>query len=325
MDFDMSWKNPTEAQLAALRYVCEAFKLKDYDDLAKYAHQNVLDAVTGRALAADAEIYHGAPYKFSPYDYAEIILMADGSLWYTQAKAWAEGQTPSDPRLSEVGDVFKLAGETAKKIVEWGYQDGKWWDIDAIFPHKGKRALYFATILEAVRLVDEANTPTSAMDLISSLCNNNTGTILSSGWRTLPILLMPTFDPDKLKKMATTKAGVAMLVAEIRASFDAPFRRTLDEARAQARAQIREIYEPAVCIKPGCENLVAPVGITPREGHFKNYRGTGACQQGHNSYWCEKCKVPHSYTSKTGIAHLPHSGGDYDLAKKKETSDDPLT
>lgn len=62
-------------------------------------------------------------------------------------------------------------------------------------------------------------------------------------------------------------------------------------------------YVPAKCIKPGCDNLVAPVGAAPAAGHFKNYRGTGACQKGHNGYTCSICQRPHSYTSAIGIKH----------------------
>ncbi|NIV30360.1 MAG: hypothetical protein GWN58_12955, partial [Anaerolineae bacterium] len=47
--------------------------------------------------------------------------------------------------------------------------------------------------------------------------------------------------------------------------------------------------------------------------HYKNYRGTGACQRGHNSYFCTRCNTPHSYTSKTGKAHYErHYGKDWD-------------
>lgn len=69
-------------------------------------------------------------------------------------------------------------------------------------------------------------------------------------------------------------------------------------------------YEPTVCIKPECNNLVAPISTKPAEGHFKNYRATGACQQGHNIYSCSKCGTAHSYTTKIGIAHMEYRHND---------------
>lgn len=62
-------------------------------------------------------------------------------------------------------------------------------------------------------------------------------------------------------------------------------------------------YEPTRCINPECYNLVAPVGTEPAPGHFKNYRGTGACRKGHNAYFCTVCKAPHSYVSGIGKEH----------------------
>ncbi len=68
-------------------------------------------------------------------------------------------------------------------------------------------------------------------------------------------------------------------------------------------------YVPTECIKPGCYNLVAPIGTEPISGHFKNYRATGACQKGHNGYHCQKCNAPHSYVSNVGKKHLKSNCG----------------
>lgn len=72
-----------------------------------------------------------------------------------------------------------------------------------------------------------------------------------------------------------------------------------------AIASLAKSREPKKCIKPDCQNLVAPVGMkNPPPNVFKNYCQTGACQKGHNIYFCLKCGKPHSYASKIGIEHL---------------------
>jgi len=89
----------------------------------------------------------------------------------------------------------------------------------------------------------------------------------------------------------------------------------------------RSMAVDAECIHPDCHNLIAPRGIKPREGHFKNYRGLGACQRGHQSYYCTKCKKPHSHTSKVGKAHFEeHYGCDFTAEAKAAwgAGEDPL-
>lgn len=64
------------------------------------------------------------------------------------------------------------------------------------------------------------------------------------------------------------------------------------------------------CIKPDCLNMVAPVGTKkPEAGVYKNYRATGACQQGHNIYFCAECNAPHSYVSRIGKHHYGQNHG----------------
>jgi hypothetical protein len=74
-----------------------------------------------------------------------------------------------------------------------------------------------------------------------------------------------------------------------------------DKVRKVARAT--QPYMANKCIKPECNNLVAPVGMKPQEGHFRNYRGTGACAKEHANYLCAKCNAPHSYASGVGKKH----------------------
>jgi len=80
---------------------------------------------------------------------------------------------------------------------------------------------------------------------------------------------------------------------------------------ARIRKQIRQAqtYVSAKCICPECYNMVAPVGVSPQNGDYKNYRGTGACQKGHNGYHCSKCNAPHSYSTKIGVSHLTNRVG----------------
>ena len=62
-------------------------------------------------------------------------------------------------------------------------------------------------------------------------------------------------------------------------------------------------YKPTKCIKPDCNNLVAPISTPPDDGHFKNYRSTGACEKSHSTYFCGRCGKVHSYTTRVGVAH----------------------
>ncbi|MFH1484948.1 MAG: hypothetical protein ABIH46_02660 [Chloroflexota bacterium] len=317
MDFDISWKEPTEAQLAAFELACDALGVTraDREYMRGHHHMMVMLESTRRAMAVDAEIYSGPAHAMTPYTLAEMVLLADGSLWYTQAKGWAEGNVPKS--LEQFKPVFMMAGIATKRIVEWGYQDGKWWDVKSIWPESQwpGMALQLSAILEAVRLVDAINTPRDAKDLVMRVLNDDTGYLLSPGWRWFPKCIMPGLDLKLLTKMmgGGNQDVVKTVVGEIRAYFEPDFRKVWNKAKGKARAQISKEYEPTKCIKPECENLIAPKGIEPREGHFKNYRGLGSCCRGHASYYCTKCKAPHSHSSKTGRSHYPKFyGKDWD-------------
>lgn len=80
---------------------------------------------------------------------------------------------------------------------------------------------------------------------------------------------------------------------------------TLEALKKAAKAFLESRLQPKKCIKPDCENLVAPIGTKkPQPGVFKNYAATGACQKGHNSYFCIQCSRPHSYASEVGKRHM---------------------
>jgi len=312
MEFDFSWKEPTEAQIAALKHAhrCLGGKKGDLPPQALW-HRLVLAQASGRAHMVDCDRYD---YELSEFDLAELMLTADASLWYTQAKAWVKGETPGrEGRGKDVIKAFQVAGAAAVKIVERGYQDGKWWDLEQIFPHPAARALSIVSIIEAVRLVDLMDTPTSAGDMLLRAISDDLGTVLSQGWRLLPKLLMPGLNMGKIKKLLSQPNGAALVMAEVTARLDPAFRKRLSAVRRGVKAKLHETYEPTECVHPECENQVAPTGIKPREGHHKNYRGTGACRRGHNSYFCTKCQAPHSFVSKIGRRHYPeHYGKEWD-------------
>lgn len=74
--------------------------------------------------------------------------------------------------------------------------------------------------------------------------------------------------------------------------------------RSKYKKTFRVPQEPKECIDPNCTNMVADIGVkNPPNGVYKNYRATDACQRGHNGYFCQKCKLPHSYVTKIGINH----------------------
>jgi len=310
MEFDFSWKKPTEAQVAALEHAHRCLGGKDLPPQDTW-HTIVLAQASGRAHMVDCDRFD---YKLNGFDLAEMMLTADGSLWYTQAKAWEKGDTPEcEERGKDVIQAFQLAGVTAVAIVEWGYQDGKWWDLEQIFPHPAARAMAVISLIEAVRLVDFMNTPTSAGDMMLRAISDDVGTLLSQGWRLLPKLLVPKLNMRRIKKLLPRPNGAALAIGEVMALFDPAFRKKLSAVKRGAKAKLHETYEPTECIHPECKNLVGPTGIKPREGHHKNYRGTGACRQGHNSYFCTKCQAPHSFVSKIGRRHYPeHYGKDWD-------------
>lgn len=302
MNFDITWKEPTEPQLAAWELACNVLGVKKEER--KWCHDNhhimVIWESTRRAMAVDAEICAGPAHEMTPYTLAEMILVADNSLWYTQAKRWQEGKTPFPDveAWEKVKSVFQFAGDAVVKIVDQGYKNGRWWDLNGLWINKGVMALQLAAILDATRML------------------NGTSYILSQGWQWFPRILMPKLNIKQLTQMLASgeKIHATVVYGEIRAYFDGDFRKTWLKSKREAKKAISNSYKPITCIQPKCENLVAPKGIKPREGHFKNYRGKDACCQGHASYFCLKCKAPHSYHSKTGKNHYKdgHWGKDWD-------------
>jgi len=314
MDFDYSWKDVTEAQIAALKHAHRSLGGKD-EDLPPQDqwHALVVAESQRRAMMVDADMFD---YKIGPFDLAEMMLTADNSLWYTQAQAWAKGDTPlKDGRGEKVVKVFQLAGVAICKIVEYGYQDGEWWNVEKIWASAAQRAVALVGIVEAKRLVYELTHVKSAKAAVRAVLMEDIGPVISAGISHLPTLLMPERLERQVARLLSTgqKEASSAAIMEVMAHFDSGIRKKLNRIKREAKAKVHETYEPAECICPTCDNLVAPKGIKPREGHFRNYRGTGACCRGHASYFCTKCNRPHSHASKIGKKHYPdYYGKDWD-------------
>lgn len=359
VEYDTTWREPTEPQLAAWRHACKAMRIPKKDmvwfDTPGRHHWQVVHQATGRVFAVDADVFSGGPHELTPHDLAELMLLSQKSLWYTQAAGWKDGDTPFMGRMSyskkarmlaratgadkgepeeepfDIGErfqnIFKLAGDIVVKVVDWGYQDGVWWDLTSIYADAAVAALGMTAVLEAVRIIDSVNTPKDGFDTLWRVLSDDTSYMLSQGMRWFPKLLLPRLNTKTLTKMLGGDTDSAVVATcEVRAEIDPEYRKEWLAIKRKVKAKIGEEYEPAPCVHPNCDNLVAPKGIKPRDGHFKNYRATGACQRGHNSYFCTKCKGPHSHSSKTGKGHFEkHYGCDFTAEAKAawDKGDDP--
>ena len=119
MDFDYSWREPTEAQLAAWEMACTALKVtrKDRDSMCERHHTMVMMEASLRAYAVDADVPHGPAHGMTPYTLADMVLLADGSLWNTQAKSWANGNMPSFIKDEGAKTVFKQGAANIVRII----------------------------------------------------------------------------------------------------------------------------------------------------------------------------------------------------------------
>ena len=317
MDFNMTWDHPTQAQIDALHHVCKCLHIKL--NTAIPMRVQALSQVNRRAWASDDGIDDPKAYALGPYDYAEMMLMADKSLWYIQAEGWAAGDTPQrNGRGSKVSPVFEKAGETIVKLVDWGYHDSEWWNPLKVWDNKFDAALRMSTILEAANLLDVLShvPPQPTGDPMSNRGEwadwinflTQPPELYSGAFQSLPMLFLPGLDTRWLRKIlaSNSKDSAKFVLAEILAHYDPEFRKNHNAAKKKAREDLAATYEPTKCIKPECENLVAPTGIEPREGHHKNYRGLGACCKEHTNYQCGKCETVHSYSTKVGKAHMRH-------------------
>ena len=116
VEWDMTWANTTPAQDAALDI---AMKQK----------------VRG----------------LTEFQVAELILTADRSLWYTQAKNWSE----KPPDIGEAQPIWQAACKAIIEIVDLGYDEEAkmWWPLKNIDKAKTKMLLLmdFGFMLEQYR------------------------------------------------------------------------------------------------------------------------------------------------------------------------------
>ena len=271
MDIDITWKDPSKAQEAALAHVM----------------------VTCKQFMRSRSACNAGLTEFM---LAEMMCMAESSLWYAQARSWSEGKYPA----KGADDVFRMAGTAIVKLVDLGYSKGKWWDASQVWDDPLRIALHLTSIVEAVRLLREIRPKSLA--------------VYSQGFEVLPYLMLPRLKVGPAMKALMSSDGAKMVFAKILAQHDEGARKALDEARKRAKKTAAETYAPVECRHPGCKRLLPPrSGIRPREGHHKNYRNTDACCRGHANYFCTKCNRPHSYASKVGQKHFPeHYGKDWD-------------
>jgi len=107
MDIDFTWADPNEAQNAALEI---AIKQK--------------------------------PRALTEFQVAEFICMADSSLWYVQAKNWAENPPP----IGRSASFWKAACQFIVDIVNLGYDEEQkmWWPLLKI---GNKQEIFTKTLL----------------------------------------------------------------------------------------------------------------------------------------------------------------------------------
>ena len=112
VDFDMTWKNPTEAQEAALAIAMTRTK----------GHGMSL----GKGYRYDDDPLGNRP--MTEFQIAELMCMADKSLWYTQAKGWMEN--PPKNVTGEGIEMWKHACKFIVDVVDSGYNatTKKFWD-----------------------------------------------------------------------------------------------------------------------------------------------------------------------------------------------------
>ncbi|NIV30361.1 MAG: hypothetical protein GWN58_12960, partial [Anaerolineae bacterium] len=200
MDFDITWKEPTEAQVAALEHACRCLggKWEEFPEPHTW-HHLVVARSEHRAHMVDGGHYD---YVLDDFDLAEMIATADRSLWYTQAKTWR--QAPPTEYGESYQKITQLASAFVCRVVEWGYRDGKWWDLTATHPNLALRVLGVASLLEFNRMTYELTHVRDTRHALRVVLCDEVGPMVSAGWRTLPTLLVPRLNVRKITRLLGT-------------------------------------------------------------------------------------------------------------------------
>lgn len=281
-DFDLTWQKPTDPQLEALSFVHRALHGRPLPDMRLPHHLLVKTAASFKAAATDA----GQSYSLTEYDWAEFVLLADSSLWYTQAKRWQDGDTSG---LTGDTDALALGGRAISAVVDWGYQNSKWWDIESIWPSMGERVSALAHILDLGRITQNLR--------------QHSMLIVSSGFQMLPRLLLPKLNLREAYKALETEGGLLALFAALQAHCD-------PAAEKRLRQALKANTRP--CINPFCTQ--GPDGV-PKLVNLT--RKSGACCRACMSFECTHptCtkraathswkRYTHPWGTKIADAHLP--------------------
>lgn len=278
---DITWRNPTALQMSALDHVFKMAKRKRKEPVVGH-HTMVMLQANANVLAADMESkpIQTGQLQFaglSEYELAEALLMFEGSLAYSIIKSWQK--TPEI--FGHARNIGVRGVEAAIKIVESGRQADDWWDIAKLWPDTGERATQMAHVVAVCKL----------------------GTLQSQMFRLLPFFA-DGLDIDILRPPLDIK----MVTVQLLQRYDKSFAKVVADT-------LQETYVPAKCACPECERMIAPYGIAPRPGDFRNFKNSGACCKEHSHYVCqnERCVLQysgkvayHTYRTKVGQAHLKY-------------------
>lgn len=152
ISFDFTWKEPTERQIKALEYVYNALGIK-HQELPNGIthHMLVSQRAMGRALAVDAGVYDGFVHKQTEYDLAELMLLSDKSLWYTQAKSWAEKKPDFAPITWQAACKFIV------RIIDLGYDEENktWWNLEKLNLSQSQLQFQYLLLMDLANMLKQ--------------------------------------------------------------------------------------------------------------------------------------------------------------------------
>lgn len=182
-NFDFTWKNAGEAQSAALDHTMRR---------------------AGPWLELRNKQKSGDEWTppLNEFMIAEMMCIAEHSLWFTQAKGWANGDgfpaQGADP-------VWQKAGETIVALVEQGYKDGEWWNMLQLWS-PADAAVRAAILLDIVRML--------------RVVRNKSLAIYSQWFEAIPYLVLPIgFKIEKAVRALNKESEAGRILIALAASF----------------------------------------------------------------------------------------------------------